>query len=312
MTIRRVYERRPKMTAVQAAAAATAAVPTLRPGHRGYIIVVFGPKGGVGTTTIATSLAVGFALGGATSVLVDTDLQFGNVGIFLNMQTHSTIVDLARSVEDAEVEEIDPEDMEHVLSNHKSGCKVLLAPSSPEEAELVSPASLPKLLDHFSQYYDYIVVDTGSQVTEALLRTLDAASRILVVTTPDIPALNNAKLFYGLLPKIGCPAEKTMLVLNRMERRGITVQQAGEFLKRPVVGQIDNDPAAMDAVNRGEPLISLDPRTVPDKAVPSVRGLKELLKSIQKDLEERGEEDILSEAPPETGILTRLRRRRSS
>jgi pilus assembly protein CpaE len=305
-TIRRVYDsRRPGF--LQATAAAAAAAPTLRPGHEGHIVIVFGPKGGVGTTTVAISLAVGFARRGASSVLVDTDLQFGDVGVFLNIKTPSTVVDLAQSVEDVEAEEIEIEVIERVLSKHDSGCRLLLAPDSPEQAEYVSPASLPKVLSHLSRYYDYVVVDTGTHIDDRLLATLDIASRIIVVATPDIPALKNAKVFYNLLPKINYPLEQTMLVLNRVERRGITTQQVEDTLKHPVVGQIENDPAAMQAVNQGVALIGLDPRVSP-----AVRGLMELVKYVQKDLEESKVEEEATSDVSEAGILSRLGRRKPS
>jgi pilus assembly protein CpaE len=304
-TIRRVYDSR--RSGFLPSAAATAATPTVRPGHEGHIVIVFGPKGGVGTTTVAISLAVGFARRGASSVLVDTDLQFGDVGVFLNIKTPATVVDLAQSMEDVEAEEIETEAIERVLSKHDSGCRLLLAPDSPEQAEYVSPASLPKLLRHLSRYYDYVVVDTGTHIDDRLLATLDIASRIIVVATPDIPALKNAKVFYNLLPKINYPLEQTMLVLNRVERHGITTQQVEDTLKRPVVGQIDSDPAAMQAVNQGVALISLDPRVSS-----AVRGLMELVKYVQKDLEESKVEEETTPDVSDAGILSRLGRRKPS
>jgi pilus assembly protein CpaE len=306
-TIRRVYDSRRLGPGLMPATMGTAAAPTIRPGHEGHIVVVFGPKGGVGTTTVAISLAVGFARRGAGSVLVDTDLQFGDVGIFLNVKTPSTVVDLAQSVEDIEAEEIEIEVIERVLSKHDSGCRLLLAPDSPEQAEYVSPASLPKVLSQLSRHYDYVVVDTGTHIDDRLLATLDIASRIIVVATPDIPALKNAKVFYSLLPKINYPLEQTMLVLNRVERRGITTQQVEDTLKRPVVGQIENDPTAMQAVNQGVALISLDPRVSP-----AVRGLMELVKYVQKDLEESPAEEEPMPDVSDAGILSRLGRRKPS
>src|SRR5258708_22724575 len=110
--------------------------------HNAHVIVVYSPQGGAGKTTIATNIAASLMREGTKVLLIDCDLQFGDVGVFLNLQAQNTIGDLTHSVDDLDMELVD-----NVLVNHDSGRKVLLAPRTPQDAEEITADKVTQLID---------------------------------------------------------------------------------------------------------------------------------------------------------------------
>jgi pilus assembly protein CpaE len=272
-TIRRCYEGLPSQAE---AAAPTPVVTQQAPVTEGSVIVAYGPKGGVGTTTVATSLAVGLARRGGQVVLVDTDLQYGDVGIFLNLRLPNSIADLTLAGE-----AIDPESVSLVTGNHDSGASVLLAPHRTEQADTVSAQGIGNLVGYLKTIHQYVIVDTGTVVDDNLLAVIDVADRVMILSTPDIPSLKNVSLFYDVLDLLNFPEEQTWFVLNRLVKgSAITADRVAERLNRAVAGQImDDSTYPLRAVNAGEPLINQDA----GKSV-SVRGLVDLVKFVEQDI----------------------------
>jgi pilus assembly protein CpaE len=257
-SIRRVYElgasRRHAMPS--AAPAGPGRVDQERvPEEQGKIIAIFSPKGGVGCSTVAINLAVALhqAEGGQVA-LVDSSLQFGDVAVLLNLQASRTIADLA-----PHIGELDQELLDHVMLAHHSGIKALLAPPRPEMADLVAPGVLNTILEKLRRLYDYIVVDTPSTLADITLTVLDVADRIILITTPDIPAIKNAKLFFEVTEALEYPSGKTILVLNKADRHtNIRAEDIQASIKYPVASQIPLDErTAMTAANQGVPYMLL-------------------------------------------------------
>jgi pilus assembly protein CpaE len=262
-SIRRVYElgasRRHAMPSV--APAGPGRVDQERaPEEQGKIIAIFSPKGGVGCSTVAINLAVALhqAEGGQVA-LVDSSLQFGDVAVLLNLQASRTIADLA-----PHIDELDQELLNHVMLAHHSGIKALLAPPRPEMADLVAPGVLNTILEKLRRLYDYIVVDTPSTLADLTLTVLDVADRIVLITTPDIPAIKNAKLFFEVTEALEYPSGKTILVLNKADRHtNIRAEDIQASIKYPVASQIPLDErTAMTAAKQGVPYM-LIARTSP-------------------------------------------------
>lgn len=268
-TIRRVYKTgQARVAAAPTAAQAQMATPTGRrsaesspqSSRNGKVIVVFGPKGGIGTTTLAVNLAIALQQKpDAAIVLVDASLQFGDVGVLLNLQPTRNIADLVDTISD-----LDPDSLSTVSLAHTSGIKVLLAPARPENADLVQPDHLKIILDELAHEYDFVVVDTATVINEMILTVLDRADRIVLVATPDIPAIKNARLLFEITDALNYPPNKIMLVLNKMDKRsGITAQMIEENVKHPVSGQIPLDETlVLNSINRGVPFM-IDSRTKP-------------------------------------------------
>src|SRR6266508_4594250 len=219
---------------------------------KGKIISVYSPKGGTGCTTLAVNLALTLHNEDTRVALVDGNLQFGDVAVFMNEQGKNTIVDLA-----PRADELDPEIVEEVMLKHSaSGIHILAAPSRPEYAEKVSSGQFTRVLEYLSQIYSYVVVDTSSHLTDVTLAAIDVSDIVVLVTTQDIPSIKNCRLFLDLLQTLGIQRERILFTMNRYDKRiNITPDRVTENLKQEIVSVIPFDEqTATKAVNRGFPL----------------------------------------------------------
>ena len=242
-------------------------------GPKGKIVVVYSPKGGAGCTTLAVNLALTLHNEDTPVALVDGNLQFGDVAVFVNEQGKNTIIDLA-----PRAEELDPEIVEEVMIKHAaSGLHILAAPSRPEYAEKVSSGQFTKVLEYLRQLYAYVVVDTSSYLTDITLSAVDISDLIVLVTTQDIPAIKNCRLFLDLLQTMGIDRERILFVMNRFDKRiNITPERVAENLKQEVASVIPLDEQVVTkAVNRGVPFV-LD-----NKNQPATRGIFSLAESVR-------------------------------
>jgi len=223
------------------------------------VIAVFSPKGGVGRTTLATNLAL--ALQRETSqrvALVDANLQFGDVGVLLNLNPKN------RSVLDAvEGGEPDRDIIESVMVDHSTGIRVLLAPPSPEGADLVTPAYLRKIIDILRESHDWVIVDVPSGLNDHSLGVLDAADQILVVAALEITTIKNVRLFLEVADQLDYERSKIRLVINRSDAaQGIRIGDVEASIRRSIDGAIVSDGRlAVLAVNRGVPFVVSHPES---------------------------------------------------
>ena len=222
--------------------------------QRGKIITFFSPKGGVGRTTIATNLAVALHQStGQPVCLVDGSLPFGDIAVILNMSPKAkTIADLVGSFD-----QVDAEVLESVLVAHSTGIKVLLAPPTPEAAELITGANIKKVLETLRESYAYVVVDTWPSFQEQVLTMLDVADVILTLMTLEITSLKNVRVFMEIAEKLGYDDQKVQLVANRNDSSGgIKASDVEASLARKIPHTIVSDGRALVlAVNRGVPFV---------------------------------------------------------
>src|SRR5438309_6017987 len=196
-SIRRVHQLEQKKESFLAQSVApgggvVAAPPRI---HRGEVFLVFSGKGGVGKSIIASNLAVALATEtGARVALVDLDLQFGDVGVLLNLDHTRSITDLVEAGGPP-----DPEFIADVMANGPEGIKVLLAPISPELADLVTADHLRAIMEELRRSFDFIVVDTASHLAEINLEAIESSSKVIVVTALNIPAIKDTKLTLKVL-----------------------------------------------------------------------------------------------------------------
>ena len=247
-------------------------VPALVPGRggstqagiasfvQGKVITVYSPKGGTGCTTLAANMAIALHNDETRAVIVDANLQYGDVAMFFNEQGKNTILDIA-----PRVDELDPDIVEEIMIKHEpSGIHILAAPQRPEQAEKVSAEQFSKVLNYLRQLYAYIVVDTASILTDVVLSAIDVSDAIILVTTQDIPSIKNARLFLDLIQTISVDRERIIFVMNKYDKRiGITPERVSENLKQKINAVIPLDEkVVIPAVNRGVPFM-LDNKTQP-------------------------------------------------
>ena len=266
-TIRRVYEVRPTMQMVPAAPGPGDPKPPTPPGERGgHMIVVYSPQGGAGKTTIATNLAAALMRADTKVLLIDADLQFGDVGVFLNLVGQATISTLIKTAFDVE---LDTDLVENVLIKHDSGLKVLLSPPTPQEAIAIDPQAVLALVGKMRKLYDFIVVDTSTDLSDLNLGLFDMADRITLVMLPTLPALKNMRIVLNVMDQLGYPPDKTPLVFNRInpefERAKVIppLEALEQRLKRKALISIPVDEKrVLSALTRGTPVIAGKERTI--------------------------------------------------
>jgi pilus assembly protein CpaE len=255
-TIRRVYEldadRRARIAALTRLPGQEA------PARKGRIITMFSPKGGVGRTVVGVNLAEAIRmLTGARVAIADCNLQFGDVGIMLNLAANKTIQDVLHR----EADELTPEVMSSVMVTHTTGVRVMLAPSRPEVAELFTAEHMKAILQALQRDFDYIVVDTWTTFQDLMLTVFDMSDRIVLLTTLDIPAVKNIRMFLEVCEALGYGRDKVMLVLNRADSTGgINVEDIEDSLRHHVAARlVSAGPLVTASINSGVPFVVSQP-----------------------------------------------------
>jgi len=227
---------------------------------KGKVIGVYSPKGGSGRTTIAVNIAIALHENGNRVALIDGSLQFGDVAVFLNEQGKNTILDLA-----PRVKELDPDIVQEVMLTHKSsGIDVLAAPDRPDFNILgkVSGEAFQELLDYLRRLYEYIIVDTSTNLDQVWAATMDAASTVILVVTQDIPSIKHTSSFLKLAETEGIKRDKFFVVMNKFDKKvNIAPERVGEILHVPVTATIPfDDKFVSNAINSGKPFM-IDKKT---------------------------------------------------
>jgi len=253
----------------------------------GKIVVVYSPKGGTGCTTVAINLAMTLHSEETPVILVDGNLQFGDVAVFLNEQGKNSVTDLA-----SRADELDPEIVEEVLvTNAASGVKILPAPARPEYAENVTSEQFSKLLHYLRRLFAYVIIDTSSYLSDTVLAAIDSCDIIILLTNQDIPSVKSARLFLDLADVLKIDRRRIIFAMNRFDRRiGITPEKVGETFKHEVSAVIPaEDRVVVPSINRGRPFM-LD-----DKSRPVARAMLSLAETVRQRLTQLAEAKTVEE-----------------
>ncbi|MEK7252711.1 MAG: AAA family ATPase [Actinomycetota bacterium] len=237
----------------------------------GRVVAVMAGKGGSGKTVTATNLAMAltFQRGPDRVVIVDTDLQFGDVALLLQLDPSRTILDVVRRVDD-----LSDELLESMLLRHESGLRVLPAPVLPTGEDEVPAKTIVAILERLRALHDVVIIDTPPIFDDHLITVLEEADDVLVVVDMDLPSVKNAKIALDALRGSGFPMGRLQLVVNRVNAKArLDLVELERSLGLRVAGSIPSDRLVPQSVNEGIPVVALSPRSRVARAFHVLAGL---------------------------------------
>ena len=228
----------------------------------GAMIAVLGPKGGTGKTLTTCNLGEALAGAGASAVIVDLDLQFGDVGLALGLRPQRTIHDLAVAGGT-----LDAEKVESFLARHPSGASALLAPVRPDQAANVSPPFLRSVFDLLRSRHEFVIVDTPPAFSPEVIAAIDSASHICLVGMLDALSLKDTKIGLETLAQMGYDTGDVTLVLNRADTSvGISMADVERLLGRKPDVLVPSDRAIPTAITEGRTIVAAEPHSTAARA----------------------------------------------
>jgi pilus assembly protein CpaE len=247
--------------AAEAAARRSEAVATEQPASRtcrsgGRVITVTSPKGGAGKTVIATNLAVALAEDAAHKVvIVDLDLQFGDVAYAMSLEPRHSLYDAATSGR------LDPTALKVYLTHHSGGLYALCAPDDPASGELVEPDAVTEILEILAAGFEFVVVDTGAGLTQHTLAALDASTDAVFIADGDVPSIRHLAKVVQALDGIEFTAPARHFVLNRADARiGVRIADVLASVDLRVDIEIPTSRDVPISLSHGVPLALSNPK----------------------------------------------------
>jgi pilus assembly protein CpaE len=223
------------------------------PKKKGRMVAVFSSKGGCGTSFLATNLA---AATNARAVLVDLNLQAGDLPLFLGVDPKYSFADMAEHrtrLDDALIKSF--------VTPYSSNLSLLAAPREADSADEIEPEHVFEVLQRMRETYDYVVLDPQHTFDSITLAALDQSDEIVLVLTLDIPAIRSTQRALEIFDRLGYPRKKIRIVVNRWSKQiDLDLRQVEKFLGEPVIGFVPSDyQTAVTSINLGQPLVLSDP-----------------------------------------------------
>ncbi|MGH2768532.1 MAG: AAA family ATPase, partial [Actinomycetota bacterium] len=258
--------------AVQAVEAEPEMQATLAPGseqeeaplaHRALVITVASAAGGCGKTFYATNLAALVAPSGRRILLVDLDLQFGELATALRIKhPHSLYDGLYDSRGDPLPEEAFGEHLHELVAHHPLGFDVLTAPREPVFADYVGASDAARVIEAVVGSYDVVIIDTPASLNEVVLTALDLSDLVVILATPDVPSLKNMSVFLDTVRRLKIESSHLRLILNKVEKDiGLEVKQVQDAFGGRFVGLVPQSRLVSQALNAGTVAVAMAPRS---------------------------------------------------
>ena len=238
--------------------------PQQKPQREGLVYNIVGTKGGVGTTTVAVNLAIDLVQTQCSVVLVDMNLHFGEIPLFLDIEPSYNWGELAKNVE-----RLDSTLLMSVLHKHESGLYVLPAPTRLHDQMSASPEIMEHLIVLLKEVFDYVVVDCAQATDELSRKVLEQSDTVLLVAILTVPCLANTKRFLRFLYDLGIDKDSTKIIVNRyMPSSEISLKDGEKSLDRKIFATIPNDfKVTMSSINQGRVIKELSPRSAVNKSI---------------------------------------------
>ena len=222
---------------------------------KGRMVAVFSSKGGCGTTFIATNLA---ACAGARTILVDLNLQAGDLPLFLGVNQKYSFADMAENRS-----RLDDALIKSFVTPYSTNLSLLAAPKEADSADEIEPEHVFEVLQKLRESYEYIVLDPQHTFDAKTLAALDQSDQIVLLLTLDIPAIRSAQRALEIFDRLGYPRQKIRIVVNRWSKQiDLDLQQVEKFLGEPVIGFVPSEyQTAVTSINLGQPLVLSEPNS---------------------------------------------------
>jgi pilus assembly protein CpaE len=223
------------------------------PRKKGRMVAVFSSKGGCGTSFIATNLA---AATNARAVLVDLNLQAGDLPLFLGVEPKYSFADMAENRN-----RLDDALIKSFVTPYSSNLSLLAAPREADSADEIEPEHVFEVLQRMRETYDYVVLDPQHTFDSITLAALDQSDEIVLVLSLDIPAIRSTQRALEIFDRLGYPRQKVRIVVNRWSKQiDLDLRQVEKFLGEPVIGFVPSDyQTAVTSINLGQPLVLSEP-----------------------------------------------------
>lgn len=215
------------------------------------VITFFSSKGGVGKSVLSLNSAIALSREkNKKTLLVDMDLQFGDISMLVNQYSQKTILDV---IDDGQIDSY--ENIKPYLYKYNENLDMLFAPRKPEAAEFIGKESIENIVKIIQKNYEVIIFDTGINFNDSTLYILDLAEIILFVSTMEIVSLKNSKLGFGVMKSLGYEKDKVKLIVNRFNSSyGISKTEVEDAFKDNTIIMIPEDEKTVcTSVNKGHP-----------------------------------------------------------
>ena len=221
--------------------------------RKGRMVAVFSSKGGCGTSFMATNLAAATA---SKTILVDLNLQAGDLPLFLGLDPRYSIADMVEKRQ-----RLDDALINSLVTPHSTNLSLLAAPREADSADEIEPQHIFEVLQKLREHYDYVVLDPQHTFDSITLAALDQSDEIVLVLTLDIPAIRSTQRALEIFDRLGYPRKKVRIVVNRWSKQiDLDLRQVEKFLGEPVIGFVPSDyQTAVGSINLGTPLVQAEP-----------------------------------------------------
>jgi pilus assembly protein CpaE len=252
---------------------------------RGKIIDVIGSKGGVGNTTMAVNLATSLVESSPSPrvALIDMNLLFGEIPIFLNIESSFDWGGVAR-----DISRLDPTFLMSILSKHASGVYVLPSPTGLDGVNVATPEIIEKILRLMRNVFDFIVIDGGQAIDDISLKILEMSDTVLLIGILSLPCLTNVKRLLWIFQKLGYPLLANIkIIINRHTDRKSVIppEEAEKSINQKIFWFVPNDyPTTMSAINQGKTLSAVAPTAEVSK---NLKSLASVFLESQGELKEK-------------------------